>query len=234
MTRSAELLVQPGGATGAEVRGIALLLHGGAVNGHGRPSRLAALGLNAPAKRLAELGQGAGVAVVRLRYRFRGWNGAEASTLADTEWALETLRRDHGDVPVVLVGNSLGGRAAFRAAGHPNVVAVAGVAPWLPPGEPVEQLAGRRVLIVHGDRDRSDASAADSLAYAERARPVTDVRRLEVAKAGHFLLTRADDVWAVTTDFTLDTLTGREPSRLPPEEPSAPLRTPLPIGYGTR
>ncbi|MFF0575341.1 alpha/beta fold hydrolase [Streptosporangium saharense] len=132
MTRSAELLVQPGGATGAEVRGIALLLHGGTVNGHGRPSRLAALGLNAPAKRLAELGRGAGVAVVRLRYRFRGWNGAEASTLVDTEWALEALRRDHGDVPVVLVGNSLGGRAAFRAAGHPNVVAVAGVAPWLP------------------------------------------------------------------------------------------------------
>ncbi|MER7132397.1 hypothetical protein [Streptosporangium saharense] len=62
---------------------------------------------------------------------------------------------------------------------------------------------------------------------------MTDVRRLEVAKAGHFLLTRADDVWAVTTDFTLTTLTGREPS-LPAEGPSAPLRTPLPVGYGTR
>ncbi|MFF0575340.1 hypothetical protein [Streptosporangium saharense] len=62
---------------------------------------------------------------------------------------------------------------------------------------------------------------------------MTNVRRLEVANAGHFLLTRADDVWAITTNFTLATLTNRDPS-LPTEDLSSSLRTPLPVGYGTR
>ncbi|MFF7240090.1 hypothetical protein [Streptomyces collinus] len=85
------------------------------------------------------------------------------------------------------------------------------------------------MLVVHGDRSR--AGAADSLAYAERARAVTRVRRLEVSKAGHFLLGRAEDAWSAAVDFTLDTLAGRKPTRLPPENPSVPLRTPLPVGY---
>ncbi|WP_035954983.1 alpha/beta hydrolase [Kitasatospora sp. NRRL B-11411] len=233
-----ELLPQggAGGADGAAVRGVVLLLPGGAVRGHGRPSRLAAFGMAEPARRLAAAGRADGVAVVRLRYRFRGWNGAEADTLADARWALDAVRAAHGPgVRIGLLGNSLGGRAAFRAADGPGVVAVAGVAPWLPDGEPVGQVAGRAALIVHGDRDRGEAGAAHSLAYAERARPVTALRRLEVAGAGHLLLSRAADAWAPAVDFLLDALAGRDPfGRLPPEDAAAPLRTPVPVGYGAR
>ncbi|WP_438949092.1 LLM class flavin-dependent oxidoreductase, partial [Streptomyces harbinensis] len=35
-----------------------------------------------------------------------------------------------GPVPVVLVGHSMGGRAALRAAGHPAVTGVVALAPW--------------------------------------------------------------------------------------------------------
>ena len=37
-------------------------------------------------------------------------------------------------VPIVLVGHSMGGRAALRAGGDPQVAAVCGLAPWTPPG----------------------------------------------------------------------------------------------------
>ncbi|WP_042381135.1 alpha/beta hydrolase [Streptacidiphilus melanogenes] len=218
------------------VRGVALLLPGGSVSSHRRPLRFVEWTLGPLVSRLLDADGEAGLAVRTLRYRYRGWNGEEASTLADTLWALEELRRRYGDVPVCLVGNSLGGRAAFRAAGHESVVGVCGVAPWLPPDEPVEQLASRRVLIVHGDRDHSEASAAKSLAYAERARAVAPVARLEVAGANHFLMRRAADFWSVTAEFVHDTLAGREPSPLLAHALAAPdgLRAPLPVGYGGR
>jgi pimeloyl-ACP methyl ester carboxylesterase len=75
-------------------------------------------------------------------------------------------------------------------AGHPAVTAVAGLAPWLPPGEPVDQLAGRRVLLAHGTADRV-TPPAQTWAYAERARSVTDVAVIEVRSGEHTMLWRA-------------------------------------------
>lgn len=149
-----------GGDPAGPVRGVALLLPGGFVRGRGGPLRIAELGLRDLAAGLAGRGRGHGLAVHLLRYRHSGWNGADADTAVDTRWALDELERRYGPVPVVLIGNSLGGRAAFWCAGHPNVVGVAGIAPWLPSGDGIDQLAGRRVLIVHGTRDHSEASAA--------------------------------------------------------------------------
>ncbi|GLZ77184.1 alpha/beta hydrolase [Actinorhabdospora filicis] len=211
-----------------EPRAVVLVLPGGSVKSHGRPLSIVEWSMRDLAKRVAGEGAGQGVAVHLLRYRFRGWNGEDADTAADARWALAEIARRYGDVPVALVGNSLGGRAAFAVAGHPSVVAVAGVAPWLPEGEPVAQVAGRRILILHGDADRSTASAALSLAYAERAREVTpEVHRLEVPGDGHFLLRHAKDCWAATAEFVLAALGSAEtPARLA----AADLRTPLPVG----
>ena len=63
----------------------------------------------------------------------------------------------------------MGARAAMRAAGHPAVSAVAGLAPWLALGEPVEQLAGRWVLVAHGTADVITSPAGDL--GLRRARP---------------------------------------------------------------
>ncbi|WP_420712490.1 alpha/beta hydrolase, partial [Streptomyces sp. SPB78] len=68
--------------------------------------------------------------------------------------ALDALAARDGDRPVVLLGHSMGGRAALRAAGHPTVRGIVALAPWCPEGEPVAQLAGRELVILHGDQDR--------------------------------------------------------------------------------
>src|SRR5215831_8161717 len=94
--------------------------------------------------------RGSGAEVCRPRFDVRGWNGEQASPVHDLNRMLDEIRGTYGPVPVVLIGHSMGARAALRAAGHPSVTAVAGLAPWLPPGEPTGQLAGRRVLLAHG------------------------------------------------------------------------------------
>lgn len=218
--RTAELTEWQGGG---EVRGVVLLLPGGFVRSRLKPLKLVEQGLQELAAELTEQGRSDGIAVHLLHYRYAGWNGAAADTAADTRWALAELASRYGDVPVVLIGNSLGGRAAFWEAGHPAVVGVVGIAPWLPYGDPVEHLVGRRVLIIHGDRDRSEASAAKSLDYARRALAVVpDLARYEVPRGSHYLVKQADAVRALTTAFVLAIL-GTEPSPLAIGELSASL-----------
>ncbi|WP_052682006.1 alpha/beta hydrolase [Saccharothrix sp. ST-888] len=108
---------------------------------------------------------------------------------------------------------------------RPTVAGVVGVAPRLPDGDPVEQLRGRRVLIVHGDRDRTAAGAAKSLDCARRARTVVPrLARYEVPRGSHYPVRRADDVWALTTASVLSMPgTGSFPAGA-----GGDLRTPLP------
>jgi dienelactone hydrolase len=143
---------------------------------------------------------------VRLtRYAVRGWNGEQAAPVGDVLAYLdETARRFPGE-PVVLVGHSMGGRAAFRAAGHPLVAAVAGLAPWLPPGEPVDQVAGRHVLLAHGAVDRV-TSPAETWAFAARARVLADVARLTVRGGDHAMLRRARLWHRLVAEFSRDVL----------------------------
>ncbi|GAA3052675.1 hypothetical protein FHS39_003298 [Streptomyces olivoverticillatus] len=87
----------------------------------------------------------------------------------------------------------------------------------------MEHLVDRRVLIIHGDRDRSEASAAKSLDYARRALAVVpDLARYEVPRGSHYLVKQADAVRALTTAFVLAIL-GTEPSPLAIGELCAPL-----------
>ena len=134
--------------------------------------------------------RGSGIEVSRPRYRVRGWNGELASPVRDLREAIDEVVARFGPVPVVLIGHSMGARAAFRVAGHPAVSAVAGLAPWLPPTEPVDQLAGRRVLLVHGTADHI-TRPEDTWAYAERARSVTRTATIEVLGGEHTMLRRA-------------------------------------------
>jgi len=154
-----------------------------------QPSYLRMLPMGASLRRW---GRPHGVAVWIVRYRYRGWNGADMSPLDDGLFALEKVRRTHGDVPVILLGHSMGGRSALRLAGDPSVRSVVALAPWLPDGEPTSQLAGRRVMIGHGSRDRVTDPAA-SRAYAARAAaehgPGT-VQLVIVEGEGHSLLRR--------------------------------------------
>jgi dienelactone hydrolase len=145
--------------------------------------------------------RGRGVVVRRPRFEVRGWNDANASPVRDLTRLLDDLRAEFGPVPVVLVGHSMGARAALLAAGHPSVTAAAGLAPWLPPGEPVDQLAGRRVLLAHGTAD-AVTSSAETWAYAERARALTSVTEIEVRTGEHTMLWRAPLWHGLAAAFT--------------------------------
>ena len=145
--------------------------------------------------------RGSGAVVCRPRFMLRGWNGDQASPVHDFSRILNEVGDRFGTVPIVLVGHSMGARAALRAAGHPAVLAVAGLAPWLPPGEPVEQLAGRRILLAHGNADRV-TRPADTWAFADRAGSVTDVTAIEIRTGEHAMLRRARLWHGIAAEFT--------------------------------
>jgi len=188
------------------VRGIVLLAHGGREQDEGRPGLLspAALRMWSFALDLHRAGRSRGLLTCQIGYRIAGYN--DGDPVRDVEAVLGTLREGHPAVPVCLVGHSMGARACLRAAEAEGVVAVAGLASWLPPGEPVEQLAGREVLLADALADRVVNPAA-CLAYAERAQPHAGrLCRLELRGANHSLLRRAGVWHAVTRGFTLGAL----------------------------
>ncbi|XKK61734.1 alpha/beta fold hydrolase [Streptomyces sp. ARC32] len=168
--------------TGAAV----LVLHGGRAQSRSaaRPWQLAALRMHPFLRALEAATVRDDVFLGQVRYRSRGWNGVAAEPLRDTRRALAELRGLAGDVPVVLLGHSMGGRAALRAADADGVRGVVALAPWCPPGEPVVQLRGRDVLVLHGDRDRV-TDPAESAAYVSRARAAG-------ARAGMLLVAGSD------------------------------------------
>ncbi|MFB7702982.1 alpha/beta hydrolase [Streptomyces niveus] len=229
-------------ASPPEVGGVVLVLPPGEPVSARGPSTVAYASMLPLARTLARAGAAEGLLVHMVRYRSRGWNGADAQLSADAWWAAEEVVRRYGDVPVCLAGHGMGGRAALRAAGHPAVSSVLAMAPWLPDGsaggepEPVTQLAGREVLIVHGTNDeRSDPEL--SLRLAQRARKANrHTCRFEVHSDGHALRQHHSEVLALATDFVLGALLSRTYSRPVADALAAPpplgLRMPLAAGFG--
>lgn len=168
--------------------------------------QLAAVRMLPIARSLSRRGRRHGVAVWTVRYRYRGWNGSQMSPVHDTQWALDEVRKRHGDVPVVLVGHSMGGRTAMRCAGDALVVAACGLAPWLPDGEPVDQLRGRLVLVAHGNTDVVTSPRA-SRRYVHRAQGVaSQAGFVTVCGDMHAMLLRWRTWHRLATGFTLGAL----------------------------
>lgn len=190
------------------VRAVALVLHGGreASTAPVQPLQLAVLRMRPFADALARAGGRHGLAVARLRYAVRGWNGEARAPVADTEWALRELETRFGQVPVALVGHSLGGRAAVYAAGHAQVRAVVALAPWIEREDPVRQLAGRRLMIAHGDWDRITSPRASAALVERCAGLATSASFVRVRRETHAMLLRAHTWHRLTTRFTLGAL----------------------------
>ena len=191
-----------GEATSGTIMGIVLVAHGGQVSSSEPTSALqpAVLRMIPVAATIRRALRESGAVVQRPRFRVRGWNGTQAAPVGDVNRELDAIAAEFGPVPVVLVGHSMGARAAVRAAGHPAVSAVAGLAPWLPPDEPAVQLAGRRVLLVHGTSD-SVTSPGETWTFAKRAREVTEVAAIEVRGGDHPMLRRARLWHAIAAEF---------------------------------
>ena len=193
-------------------RAMILLLHGGKPRSH-----QAIDGRSASWRRVQWLQRDiapgaheAGVGLWLLRYRERGWNGG-TDRAADARWALDELREAHGDVPVVLLGHSMGARVAVHVADDPSVRGVVGLAPWWSSEDPVSTLAGRTLRAAHGRRDRI-TSFRETTRYVDRARSVADsVDLRDMGALGHYMLSGSRRWHDVALTSSLEVLGAQVP-----------------------
>lgn len=194
-------------AAPAEPRAVLLLLHGGqqhnvepVKNRHASWWRMAAL-----ARSLRGFATEHNLALSLLQYGQRGWNDpTDPAPVRDARAAIGGLAERLPGVPVVLIGHSMGGRTACRAADEPSVVGVVGLAPWLPQGEPNAAIAGRHLRVMHGTQDKW-TSAALSRAYVERSRDIAaSATWTSLPDAGHFMFRHSSAWRRFVTDSVTD------------------------------
>lgn len=133
-----------------------------------------------------------------LLYRFRGWNEPGRDSAIDAVWAVDEIRRLHGaDTPIVVLGHSMGGRAAAHLAEQrpDNVRSVFALAPWWPNLDGLRmESASPTLRVLHGSVDPI-TSARDSRRQTERlADAGVDAEWFAVPAAGHFML-RQPSLW---------------------------------------
>ncbi len=176
--------------------GLVVMLHGGADRGL-RPVDHRSLALRRTRAMFHAISGdlvAGGAAVALLRFSVKGWNaspGEPPSPVADARLALEHLHDAHPQLPIVLLGHSMGARTAAWVADAPGVVGVVGLAPWFPADDPVDALAGKVLVAAHGRRDRI-TSARSSRRYVDRASEIAeDARFRDMGALGHYMLTGA-------------------------------------------
>jgi pimeloyl-ACP methyl ester carboxylesterase len=172
---------------------LVVMLHGGAERGQ-RPVDGRSLALRrtramfeALAGDFAEHGVGVGL----LRFSVKGWNASGSalpSPVTDARLALEDVHAAHPDLPVVLLGHSMGARTAVAVADAPGVVGVVGLAPWFPADEPVDGLTGRHLVAAHGSRDRITSPRATRAFVARAQQVAAEARLIEMGPLGHYML----------------------------------------------
>ncbi|WP_208544097.1 alpha/beta hydrolase [Nocardioides seonyuensis] len=171
-------------------RAVIVMLHGGKPHSTLAADRRSASWLRSAsmARTLAGPAREAGASVWLVRYRERGWNGG-ADRREDAVAALDQVVTEHGEVPVALLGHSMGARVAVHVADHPSVVGVVGLAPWWSAADPVHTVRGKTVVGAHGRHDRI-TSFDQTVAYLDRARPVAaEVALHDMGPLGHYMLT---------------------------------------------
>jgi pimeloyl-ACP methyl ester carboxylesterase len=157
------------------------------------------------ARAAARAGRGR-LAVYRVLNTWRGWS-PEHTPVRDVTDALAQVQDDLGELPVGLIGHSLGGRAALLAGAQPGVVSVVALNPWVYPDDTAD-LTGRRVLIVHGLRDRI-ASPDRARTVARNLSRTTEVDFVEIPEGKHAMLRHGREFDRRAAEFTAETLLSR-------------------------
>jgi predicted esterase len=189
-------------------RAVILMLHGGKPRSRDIVDNRSASWQRSAwmARSIQDRAHAADVGIWLLRYGQRGWNGGRERS-DDARWALDAVREAHGEVPVVLLGHSMGARVAVRVADDPSVAGVVGLAPWWSFEDPVDRLAGRSLIAAHGRRDRI-TSFVHTRRFVERARLVaTSAELVDMGMLGHYMLGRPNRWNDVAIDSSLRLLT---------------------------
>ena len=204
-------------AAPASAGAVALILHGGAIEGRqaNRPWSHNVARLYPISRAVAAAATPEPLAVARLRFRWRGWNGDERSPVTDALWALGQVRTRYPGRPIALVGHSMGGRTAIHVADEPDVRLLVGMSPWIEAGDPLPARADLTTVLIHGDRDTICPLWA-SRETVERLRAEGRAASLiRVARSDHAMLSRAR-LWSrLVTDVVVaglaDSLGGATP-----------------------
>ena len=172
--------------------GVALVIHGGGEKGFGpMPWWEGPVLRMRPFAKAIERRAGDRLAVVRLKNRYHGWNGAEQTPLTDARWALDRIRDRYAGLPVALIGHSMGGRVVTHLAAEPGVTTVVGLAPWVEDGDPRLGRPGLKVLLMHGLKDTTtDPRRTKALGEVLRSQGA-DVTWRPVEGEGHSMLRHA-------------------------------------------
>jgi pimeloyl-ACP methyl ester carboxylesterase len=195
------------GGEGPAPSAVVVLLHGGPEESLHKPwpwdTGRARLGAFAPALQAA--GGRFNLAVLRVRYEVRGWNGAACSPVSGVETTLDSIQAEAGPIPVALVGHSMGGRIAALLAPRPEVAVVVGLAPWWPQGEGRFLRRGQSVLVLQGRKDHV-VDPASTRRQIEEARG-RGVAAEWVEMAGGHAMVRDWRSWhSLTADFVVSRL----------------------------
>ena len=166
--------------------GVVVVLHGGASRqreSRVSPTQLSVLRVIPLASQIARAAAQR-LVVLRLLNSRRGWD-TEHTPTADVAWALQQVATRFGEeLPVCLVGHSLGGRAALLSAERSQVKGVVALAPWVYPG-----VHDTPIVIIHGENDRI-ASPERSRQVARRLARRTPVAYVSVRRGTHAMLGR--------------------------------------------
>lgn len=187
-------------ASPADAKAVALVMHGGAAQGRElnrawshNVARLLPFAWSLAWKVPGPL------AVARLRFGVRGWNGAERTPVADACWALGEIRERYAGRPIAVIGHSMGGRVALHIADEKDVDLLVGLATWVEPSDPLPT-NGLRSVFIHSDRDHITSIAGPRRAVERLRGEGKDASLIRVAESDHAMLRRAGTWTGLVTE----------------------------------
>jgi pimeloyl-ACP methyl ester carboxylesterase len=205
-----------------DAEAVVLVLHGGAAKGLRANQwwHLPVLPLLPVANAIARAGRGR-LAVARLRFAVRGWNGAGDSAVADARWGLEQVRAAYPGLPIGVVGHSMGGRVTLRVAADPGVRAIVGLASWVEWADRAHGAPGLSALLLHGDRDRITPPKGSRHMARELTRLGVDAEYVEIPGEGHAFLRHPSEVDRRAADWLVERLVDADDGAEPEVRPDA-------------